>query len=294
MAQNTGNAAETAAPEVEPTSTNTIGEEEISDFFTALDSSVNSILADSSDNQTTASSSNNTQPVERHPDEQSQGENFQHEAENLSKRYSDSSREAKRLNNRLGELEPYVPILDAMRQDPNLVSHVKDYFEGGGVAPTSMKERLELPEDFVFDPDEAFSEGKSDSAKLMNATIDGIVQRRLATANRQMSEDNQRVAEEREFRQTHDMSNEEWDNFVDYAKNHKLGLDDIFYLKNRSGRDQKIAENAGRQVTEQMRSVQQRPGSLATVGSTESEISEDDRVFDMLTGVDSGLDQLTG
>ena len=50
--------------------------------------------------------------------------------EKLEKRYSDSSREGKRLNNRLQEIEPYMPILDAMREDPNLITHVRNYFEG--------------------------------------------------------------------------------------------------------------------------------------------------------------------
>ena len=84
---------------------------------------------------------------------------------NLEKRYSDSSREAKRLNNRLKEIEPYMPILDAMKEDPNLISHVRGYFEGGGSAPTSVKEQLGLDEDFVFDYDDALSDPKSSSAK---------------------------------------------------------------------------------------------------------------------------------
>ena len=216
-----GNVAE-ATPEVDLSqiddNTNPASNGADSDaFFSALDETVNSVIMEQ--NQTTASdvqTSDNTQSKEQRPEEA--GIDYQDEAENLSKRYSDSSREAKRLNNRLGELEPYVPILDAMRKDPNLVSHVKGYFEGGGVAPSSMKEQLGLTEEFVFDPDEAFANPKSDSSKLMSATIDGIVQRRLTQADANMKRENARLSDEANFRNRHNMSEEDWNDFQQFAK----------------------------------------------------------------------------
>tara|TARA_R100000152_G_C6769403_1_gene195229 strand:+ start:411 stop:1298 length:888 start_codon:yes stop_codon:yes gene_type:complete len=291
---NKGNVAE-ATPEVDlsqhedaPGTSN----DEASAFFSALDESVNGAFIDNGAEADNRSSSDNTQQEQRPEEAQI---DHQAEAENLSKRYADSSREAKRLNNRLGELEPYVPILDAMRQDPNLVSHVKGYFEGGGSAPESMKERLGLDEDFVFDPDEAFSNPKSESSQLMGATIDGIVQRRLAQANRKMQQDNQRLSEERSFKQRHNMSEDEWNDFQRFAKGRSLKLDDIYYLMNREGREQKIAENTGRQVQEQIRNVQNRPASVATTGNVDvQEKSQDDQVFDALLGVDENFNSLTG
>jgi len=90
----------------------------------------------------------------------------------LKKRYSDSSMEAKKLNGQLREIEPYMPILDAMRDDPNLISHVRNYFEGGGQTPQNMADKRNLPEDFVFDAEDAFATPESDSAKVLGATID--------------------------------------------------------------------------------------------------------------------------
>ena len=261
-------------------------------FFSALDETVNSVIQEQ--NQTTASNvqtSDNTQPIEQRPDEA--GTDYQDTTDNLSKRYSDSSREAKRLNNRLGELEPYVPILDAMRKDPNLVSHVKGYFEGGGVAPSSMKEQLGLTEEFVFDPDEAFANPKSDSSKLMSATIDGIVQRRLTQADANMKRENIRLSDEAQFRNRHEMSEEDWGEFQQFAKSKTLELDDIYYLMNRKGRDQRIAEQAGQDVSRQIKNVQRTPGSVATSGSTTQDGSVDDKVFDMLLGVDEHWKALT-
>ena len=209
----------------------------------------------------------------------------------MKKRYSDSSREAKRLNGKLQELQPYMPILDAMRDDPNLISHVRNYFEGGGQTPQNMAEKLNLPEDFVFDADEAFATPQSDSAKVLGATIDGIVHRRLNTALSGQKVENQRLASETSFRSKHEMTDDRWGQFVDYAKSKSLELDDIYYLMNRSNRDEQIADNTREELHQKMREVQQIPGSLANTGGAQVEESPDDRVFDAILGSDTMLEE---
>jgi hypothetical protein len=259
------------------------------DFFSSLEQSVNGGIQEEQElAQTTSTQSDNTQQVS--PSEvQQQGNN-----EVLQKRYSDSSREAKRLNGKLQELEPYMPILDAMREDPNLIQHVRNYFEGGGQAPQTMTDKLELPEDFVFDADDAFGTPDSDSAKVLGATVDGIVQRRLNQALQGQRNENQKLAKETAFRQKHDMSDEEWSSFVDFAKGKSLELDDIYYLKNRKNRDANIADNTRQQMADQMRKTQEQPSSLATAGSSAVEKSTDDTIFDNIVGLDSELESVFG
>lgn len=268
-------------------------------FFEALDTQVNGgILEDAppSSEQTTSQELENAgnQFLAEQQQKESPAEG-QADIENLQKRYSDSSREAKRLSSQLSELQPYMPILDAMREDPNLISHVRNYFEGGGQAPVSMKERLQLDEDFVFDPDEAMSKPDSDSAKVLAATIDGVVQKRLNdTLTRQKSE-NQRLTKESEFRTKYNLSEEQWTDFVNFAKGKTLQLDDIYYLMNRGKREQNIAQNANQQVSSQMKRVQERPKSLASSGShTETPKSPEDSVFEEILGIDKTLESVLG
>jgi len=257
------------------------------DFFSALDTSVNGGIQDDPELiQTTSVQGDNTP---QSPSEvQQQGEDA------LQKRYSDSSREAKRLNGQLKEIEPYMPILDAMREDPNLIQHVRNYFEGGGQAPQTMTEKLALPEDFVFDADDAFSTPDSDSAKVLGATVDGIVQQRLNGALKTQKTENQRLAKETAFRQKHEMTDDEWTTFVDFAKTKSLELEDIYFLKNRESREANIADSTREQVASQMRKAQLQPRSLATAGSTPVEQSQDDSVFDAIAGLDSELDSAFG
>ena len=258
-------------------------------FFEALDQSVNGGIIDEP-SQTTSENFGVNTPASPSEVQQDVSENI----DTLKKMYGDSSREAKKLNGQLKDLEPYMPILDAMREDPNLITHVRNYFEGGGQTPQNMANNLNLPEDFEFESNEAFQDPESDSAKLMGATIDGIVQRRLNGALQGQRAENSKLAKETSFRQKHDMSDEEWEDFVSFAKDKSLELDDIYYLKNRQNRDGQIADSTRKEMQDKMRDVQQQPGSLATTGGSQVESSPDDAIFNSILGTDQKLDNLFG
>jgi hypothetical protein len=270
------------------------------DFFEALDTQVNSGILDLPLQEQTTFDDSDEQAGEEYLQQQSADQSPVEgkkpvDIENLQTRYSDSSREAKKLNSKLKELEPYMPILDAMREDPNLIQHVRNYFEGGGQAPVSMKEKLALPEEFVFDPDEAMSDPESDSARVLGATIDGVVQKRLNDTLSTQKAENIRFSKESAFRQKHEMSSDEWTDFVSFAKDKTLELEDIHYLMNRKTREQNIAKNANQEVSSQMRRVQQKPQSLASAGSQpEPQVSPEDKVFDEILGFDTKLDEAFG
>ena len=260
------------------------------DFFDQLDRQVMGSALEpseqSSPTQEKQTTSQNENPVV--------SENVDNDYETLEKRYSDSSREAKRLNTRLTELEPYLPVLDAMKEDPNLVSHVRGYFEGGGSAPQDLKSQLGLDEDFMFDYDDAVSDSKSDSAKLFQATVDGVVQRRIGEFAQQQSAKNAKVADEQKFREQYNVNDGEYSELVDYAKGHKLTLEDVYFLKNRENRDQAVADNVRREQVNQMKNARTgTPQSIASVGN-ESRVEQtlDDQVFDKLLGVGEGLNEI--
>ena len=254
------------------------------DFFEALDRKVNQGILEPEEEPALMQSEAEPETSEMSPEAVEQEHNWE-------KRYSDSSREAKRLNGKLAEIEPYMPILDAMREDPNLISHVRSYFEGGGQTPQSMNEKLNLNEDFVFDPDEAFSQPDSDSAKVLGATIDGVVQRRLSNVLQTQKTENAKMAKEAQFKQKMEMSDDEWKNFTEFAKSKSLELEDIYYLMNRKNRDKKIADSTRQEIHNKMREVQQQPGTLATQGSTPVERSNEDSVFDTILGSGSELEK---
>ena len=260
-----------------------------SDFFEELDTSVNSAQLDK---ETSVVKEVEPEPTQTTPVAEKAVDSGE-EKHDYEKRYTDSSKEARRLNSRLGELEPYLPLLDAMREDPNLISHVKNYFEGGGQAPQSMTEELGLEEDFIFDGDEAVKDPKSSSAQVLNATIDGMIQKRLGQFQGQQAEENRRLKEASAFRQKHELTDEDYQDFMQYAKDHKLTLDDILYLKNRQNVNQNVAESTKKELLEQMKNVRQKPRSLgASGGVTENTQSQEDTVFDKLMNVDVNTEEM--
>ena len=283
MSEQVGNANQ--APESKSVQDAVIGMSS-NDFFESLDNQVNGGILEPS--QPTSEQSGNTQTS---PNVEVQNEVPDNNLDTLQKRYSDSSREAKRLNSKLKELEPYMPILDAMREDPNLISHVRNYFEGGGQTPETLNQKLNLDEDFVFDAEEAFGKPDSDSAKVLGATIDGVVQRRLSNVLQSQKQENAKMAKEAQFKQKMNMSEDEWRNFTEFAKSKSLELEDIYYLMNRKNRDEQIADNARQEIHNKMREVQQQPVTLATQGSTPVEKSSDDRVFDTILGSGSEIEK---
>ena len=293
MTQEQGNAG--MAPEQENTNPNPEAVDALiggsDNFFEALDESVNGGILDDSSQLTSDSISDNTLTSPSEGQEHVETNPEVVDVDTMQKRYSDSSREAKRLNGKLQELEPYMPILDAMRDDPNLITHVRNYFEGGGQTPENMAQQLNLPEDFSFDADEAFATPESDSAKVLGATIDGIVQRRLGKALQGQRSENHRLAKEASFRQQHELGDDEWAEFVDFAKSKSLELEDIYFLMNRKNRDNKIATKTRDEMREKMREVQEIPNSLATKGGAVVEQSPDDKIFDALLGSESEIEK---
>mgnify|MGYP003135784894 FL=1 len=268
-----------------------ISDDSAEDFFGRLEQEVNGGIVDdlNETSEATANESDNTQVVEESAEEAKQ-----EDIETLKKRYADSSAEGKRLNQRLSELEPYLPILDEMRKDPSLVSHVKGYFEGGGQTPQSMVKKMNLGDDFVFDPDEAVSNPNSDSAKVLGATIDGVVQRRLSNEMAKQRQEFSRQQQFSDFRKKHNMNDSEWNEFQEFANNQKLSLDDIYYLKNRGQREDNIARTASESAVNKIKNTQQRPKSLASKGSTKVETSEEGQIFDAILGIDKELENAFG
>jgi len=267
-------------------------------FFEALENDVNGAIQDE------------TQPSEVTPPLQSGPEQVTHvKSEEGSKsetqvdweqRYKDSTREAQRLHNEMSDLKPFIPVLDAMKNDSGLVDHVRNYLTGGGKPSATIQDQLGLDEDFVFDAQEAMSDTASDSAKLMNAHVDRMVQSRVGQmigaekdrAAKTQAEIN-RQGEEKAFRESHEMTDEEYEGFVDAAKDHILTLEDIHYLLNKERTAANTANSTKKDMLNQMKNVRNIPTSASGANSQGSkEQSMEDNVFNALKSVDDGLDNL--
>ena len=270
------------------------------DFFEALENDVNSAIQDK------PSISEVTPPQESGPEQvthvQSEEGSKSKKTTDWEQRYKDSTREAQRLHNEMSELKPFIPVLDAMKNDSGLVDHVRNYLQNGGKPSETIQDELGLKEDFVFDAHEAMSDQNSDSAKLMNAHVNRMVNSRVndvLTQERDRASKTQadiaRRKEEYEFRSNHKMTDEEYNTFVNEAKQHILTLEDIHYLLNKEKTAANTAKSTKEDMLTQMKTVRNIPTSASGANSQGSkEQSVEDNIFDSLKGVDGDLDNLFG
>ena len=269
-------------------------------FFEALDQEVNGGIQDNTEA---------TQPQQSDPEQVTRTESkvgsdnvdWDDDGNPYKKRYADSSREAVKLAEQYKSVEPFVPVLEAMKNDSGLVEHVRDYLVNGGQPSKSIQSSLGLDDDFVYNEQEAMSDPKSDSAKVMNAHVDRIVQQRVGNmlqkekqnASKQMIE-RKRIEDEAKFRKETNMSDEEYGEMVEWAKNHTLTLDDINYLKNKQKVAGNVADATKKDMLNQMKNVRDMPSTVSGANSRSQEKNPDDSVFNALLGTDNELDNLFG
>ena len=271
-----------------------------SSFFSQLENEVNGGIIDNP--EVTQDQNSGTQAA-THTQEDTGSKMQEQSADSTdwAKRYKDSSREAVKWRDKYKQVEQFVPVLDAMKNDSGLVEHVRDYLTGGGEPSQSIQQKLGLDEDFIFDQQEAMQNPDSDSAKLMNAHVDGLVQQRV---NNMLTKEKERayasqVARERkeaeiDFKQRNNMSDEEFAEFKEQAKSHKMTFDDIHYLLNKDKTAKNVAQNTKQEMLNQMKNVRSIPTSASGANSQKVNKSEDREIFENILGFDGGVDNLFG
>lgn len=270
------------------------------DYFAALENDVNGAIQDDIVvPEVTPSQDSGSDQVTRTVNEEGSRNVEQVDWE---QRYKDSTREAQKLHGEISDLKPFIPVLDAMKNDSGLVDHVRTYLTNGGKPSATIQDQLGLDEDFVFDAGEAMSDGGSDSAKLMNAHVDRMVQSRvgqmIGAEKERAAQTNAEIGRQRdeaEFRGRHGMTDQEYAGFVSAAKEHVLTLEDIHYLLNKEKTAANTANSTKQDMLSQMKNVRSIPTSLSGANSQGTkEQSVEDNLFDSLKGLDGDLDNLFG
>ena len=269
------------------------------DFFNKLESQVNGGIQDA---EATLNQTKSNKQVATTNDKGSDIAGKQSmNGTDWEKRYKDSSREAVKWRDAYKNVEQFVPVLDAMKKDSGLVDHVRNYLVSGGQPAQSIQNNLGLGEDFMFDANEAMSDPNSDSAKVMNAHVDQLVQRRIAetvnTEKQRALAVNQKNVQQKafeEYKQKHNMTDEQFEDFKKRASEHTVSLDDIGYILNRSQVNQNVAQNTKQDMLNQMKNVRSMPTSASGANSQGEAKSNDRQVFDNILGLNQGVDNLFG
>ena len=266
------------------------------DFFSALENEVNGAISDSN-----FVSEETPQPADPNivQNEPQAGDAKSEELEQVKKRYSDSSREAQKMKAQLDELKPFMPVLEVMKKDSGLVDTVREYLISGGKPPESVSNQLKLPDDFVFDSHEAMSNPESNSAKVMDAYVNKMVENRTSEIINNEKKNAQAVQQQiirkkqaDDFKKKHDMGEDEFKQLVEQAKQHKITLDDIYYLLNKDKVSNSVANQTKEDMLTQMKNVRNIPQSQSGSNNAGTAKGQNDSLFDSLLGLDSSIDNL--
>ena len=271
-------------------------------FFEHLENDVNGVISDTNPNEVTQGQIGGSEQVTHTQNDVGSNSEGQGQSSNSwEKRYKDSSREAVKLKEQINELKPFIPVLDAMKKDSGLVDHVREYLLGGGKPAQSVQEQLGLSEDFVYDGHEAMQDPDSDSAKVLNAHVDKMVQKRVGamiSAEKQNAEKVQKGIEmkkkEEEFRTRNNMTPEQFEDFKAKAAKHILTLDDVHYLLNKDMAAANTASATRSDMLTQMKNVREVPTSASGATSQGQSQSPESSLFDSLLGFDDDVDNLFG
>ena len=268
-------------------------------FFEALEEDVNGVITEDSTEATRQEVG--TEQVTQQETVGSDNVGWDDDGNPYKKRYQDSSREAVKLREQYKDVEPFVPVLEAMKNDSGLVEHVRDYLVNGGNAPKSVQEELNLDEDFIFDSQDAMTDPDSDSAKVLNAQVDKVVQQRVGQIVKaekdnavKIQQESQRRTIENDFREKKNMTDEQFASFKEKAQSHVLTLEDIDYLLNRDQANANVVQSTKNDMLSQMKNVRNIPTSASGANSQADEKTPDNAIFDGILGLDGDLDNLFG
>ena len=282
--------------------------EESADFFDKLDRQVNSAIFDDADSviEPMEETPEATQETVETQEETPVDDGWESDDNPYKKRYSDSTRENQKIQaeGKQGkELEPYRDLINVMKQDPGAVQVMKDYLTSGGKpqgSPETIKEAYGLPEDFVFDLDEAITDQGSKSAELAQHLIGGYVNE--AVEERMQAEraltgvrsQKAKVAkQEAAFKAKTGMGDGDFDAMMEKANSRNLTFDDIHYLINRESATDKIQKQTRNDVMKQVETVKKFPQSAASTGGvTKGDLSHTQGVFNAIKNADVDIDSL--
>jgi hypothetical protein len=259
------------------------------DYFEELEKQVNPAIYDDkpqTEEQVTPEAESNTQDS---MEGSGATANWESDDNPYKKRYSDSTRENSKNQKMLEENQQYSALIDIMKKDAGLIDHVRGYLETGG-----GKKKPSLPEDFIFDADEAIHDPTSVSGQVFKNAVKNVVsqevQKTEANLNNRIDTEKKQV-EDRDaaikWMKDNDMSEEEFLDMLNKAGEHTITYDDMNLIINKDKVKNKVAKNTKQDVINQMKNVRKNPQTVSGTGSADVEdITTEDKVFNVIKGLE--------
>ena len=207
------------------------------------------------------------------------------------KRYDDSSKEARRQQAELKELQPFKSVINFLKKDSGAVQVLQNYLKDGGQVPKTVQEELSLGEDFMFDMDEATKDPDSDSGKLFNKMVENkaqsIVNNTLQQERQnamQMQQRQAQIQQRQDFMKRMGYSEEQMQDLENRAKNTPMTYDTMHMILNQDQVRQNIQKSTQQDIQNQMQNVRNIPTSIGGTNNAGQGMTSDEQTYNMIFG----------
>ena len=189
---------------------------------------------------------------------------------------------------KLREVEPVLPLLEALINDENFLDMAERYFNDPIAQREALMKSLGIEEGYQFDLDEALSNPSSKDAKILQKLQKG------QTKKSAPQQQNSTLSPEAkaEFMTKYNMDESSFNSFIDQSKTKKLTLDDVYLILNKDEIIKKAKEDA---TKEALANVRAQRSNAMSVGKSKSSKggsnvkSAEDTFIDALIGSSIGL-----
>lgn len=192
--------------------------------------------------------------------------------------------------NKLREVEPVLPMLEALINDEDFLDLAERYFNDPEMQREKLMKSLGIEDGYQFDLNEALTNPKSKDAKILAKLQSGQQKPQRQNQNQGVLSDTDKKA----FMEKYQMDESQFNDFVEKSKSRKLNLDDVYFILNQEEIIKKAKEEAAREALKQVRGQRlgaQSVGKSRSSNGSSPKKSPEDLFMDALAGANLSLFQ---
>lgn len=154
--------------------------------------------------------------------------------------------------NKLREVEPVLPLLEAMINDENFLEMAERYFTDPEAQREQLMKSLGIEDGYQFDLNEALTNPNSKDAKILEKLQRGNHSKIPKKEQKSTLSD----ADKKAFMEKYGLDEKAFDDFVEKSKSRRLTLDDVYFILNKDEIIAKAKEEAKIQALKEIRGQQ--------------------------------------
>lgn len=195
--------------------------------------------------------------------------------------------------NKLRELNPVLPMLEAMLGDETFLEMAENYFTNPEAQAEALKRQIGVDDNFVFDLNNALSDPKSEDAKVLNRLMQAKTVTQPKNTHNNTNQTQTDTEAKKQLMEKYGISESEFEETMAKAQNHTISHDDIYFLMNRESiikkAKQEAAKEAQKNFKEQLSKAKELRSNRPSSGSSTKKTASPEDMFMQSLSAGKGL-----